>query len=68
MPTRKELLDGTAVEETKQRSGGDKVIASFNEMREAIRLLYERTGDLQIKPIIERADEAIATLRGMQTR
>ena len=51
-----------------QRNAGDEVIDVFNEMRSLLRMAYERTGDLSIRPVIERADKAMLSLRGMKVR
>ena len=53
----------------KQLNPGDAVLVSYDEMLDAWKQVYERTGDLGLMPMIERAGNARLALASLkQTR
>ena len=48
-----------------KRDAGDVMMAAYKEMQSLIRIHYERTGDLNLLPVLDRADDALRVLRGV---
>ena len=50
-----------------KRDAGDVMMASYKEMQMLLRTHYERSGDLSLLPVLDRADDALRVLRGVIT-
>jgi hypothetical protein len=50
-----------------KRDAGDSMMTSFKEMQTLLHTHYERTGDLALQPVLERADHALRMLRGVMS-
>jgi hypothetical protein len=48
-----------------KRDAGDVMMSAYKEMQALIRTHYERTGDLNLLPVLDRADDALRVLRGV---
>ena len=48
-----------------KRDAGDVMMAAYKEMQSLIRIHYELTGDLNLLPVLDRADNALRMLRGV---
>jgi hypothetical protein len=48
-----------------KRDAGDQMMLSYSEMRDCLNRHYERTGDLLLKDVVDRADAALRMLRGV---
>ena len=48
-----------------KRDAGDAMMASYKEMQVLLHTLYERTGDLNLLPVLERAESALRFMRGV---
>ena len=58
------VADSSASKITKH-DAGVVMMNAFKEMQTLIRIHYERTGDLNLLPVLDRADDALHMLRGV---
>ena len=48
-----------------KRDAGETMMSAYKEMQTLIRTHYERTGDLNLLPVLDRADHALHMMRGV---
>ena len=48
-----------------KRDAGEIMMTSYKEMQSLLRIHYERSGDLALLPVLDRADDALSMLRGV---